>query len=277
MFIRVFSAVAFVCLFSATAFTQVPPPVDALELAVDQHAANVAPGAPRVAPFTRGFNKQDWTVQLNQGACYTLAGASSAGVRRTSIYVWGPDGRRVTEVKPYGNYAHVSVCPQWTGLYHIQAKLEGNGAFAVGLYAGGSAAPPPQPVAAPAWPSVTVQIGAPPAYAAPPAYGPPQECRMGSDGMNVCGYNCRMGSNGHMYCSDVPNGRCALNSDGTFTCPRANQFGAVYDKPQECRMGSDGQNVCGYNCRMGSDGHFYCASMPNGRCALNSDGSYTCP
>jgi hypothetical protein len=42
-------------------------------------------------------------------------------------------------------------------------------------------------------------------------------------------------------------------------------------------MGSDGINSCGYNCRMGSDGHFYCATVPNGQCALNSNGTYSCP
>jgi hypothetical protein len=45
----------------------------------------------------------------------------------------------------------------------------------------------------------------------------------------------------------------------------------------ECRRGSDGRNTCGYNCRLGSDGHFYCASVANGQCALNSDGSWSCP
>ncbi len=45
----------------------------------------------------------------------------------------------------------------------------------------------------------------------------------------------------------------------------------------ECKMGSDGQNTCGYNCKLGSDGHWYCASKPEGQCALNATGSWTCP
>ncbi|MDX2010469.1 MAG: hypothetical protein SFW67_09780 [Myxococcaceae bacterium] len=45
------------------------------------------------------------------------------------------------------------------------------------------------------------------------------ECRMGTDGVNECGYNCRMGTNGRMYCASVPNGECAFNSNGTYTCP----------------------------------------------------------
>ncbi|MBL8957714.1 MAG: hypothetical protein JNK82_43465 [Myxococcaceae bacterium] len=45
----------------------------------------------------------------------------------------------------------------------------------------------------------------------------------------------------------------------------------------ECRMSSRGYNTCGYNCRLGSDGDFYCSSVPNGQCALNADGSWSCP
>jgi hypothetical protein len=51
------------------------------------------------------------------------------------------------------------------------------------------------------------------------AVAPPTQCMLGSDGYNTCGYNCRLGSNGHAYCSSVANGHCALNSDGTFSCP----------------------------------------------------------
>jgi hypothetical protein len=45
----------------------------------------------------------------------------------------------------------------------------------------------------------------------------------------------------------------------------------------ECKMGSDGNQTCGYNCKLGSDGHWYCASKPEGQCALNASGSWTCP
>lgn len=45
------------------------------------------------------------------------------------------------------------------------------------------------------------------------------ECRMGTDGRNACGFNCRMGTNGKIYCASRPDGRCAFNTDGTFTCP----------------------------------------------------------
>jgi hypothetical protein len=42
-------------------------------------------------------------------------------------------------------------------------------------------------------------------------------------------------------------------------------------------MSSNGTNVCGYNCVHGSNGQVWCASRPDGRCALNSNGSVTCP
>jgi hypothetical protein len=47
-----------------------------------------------------------------------------------------------------------------------------------------------------------------------------QQCKMGSDGTRVCGYDCKMGSNGRVYCADTPDGSCAMNPDGTFTCTR---------------------------------------------------------
>jgi hypothetical protein len=55
-------------------------------------------------------------------------------------------------------------------------------------------------------------------YVAPQPQPQPQ-CLVGADGMNSCGYNCRMGGDGHQYCSSVPDGRCALNADGTMSCP----------------------------------------------------------
>lgn len=42
-------------------------------------------------------------------------------------------------------------------------------------------------------------------------------------------------------------------------------------------MGTDGRQVCGYNCRMGTNGRMYCASRPDGQCAMSSDGTFSCP
>lgn len=46
--------------------------------------------------------------------------------------------------------------------------------------------------------------------------------------------------------------------------------------PPSCRMGSNGQQACGYNCRMGSDGLMACADTPDGVCAMGSNGRVTC-
>jgi len=45
----------------------------------------------------------------------------------------------------------------------------------------------------------------------------------------------------------------------------------------ECKLGSNGQQTCGYNCQLGSGGSWFCASTPAGKCALNANGTWTCP
>lgn len=121
---------------------------------------------------------------------------------------------------------------------------------------------------------------APPAATAPLIVGgPATECRMGSNGRQACGYNCGIGADGIAVCADTPNGVCSMNAWGRMTCSNVGVRGGIVvgiPKP-ECRMGSNGQNTCGYNCRMGSNGRFYCSSMPQGQCALNSDGTWSCP
>lgn len=110
------------------------------------------------------------------------------------------------------------------------------------------------------------------------AGGPAPECMTGSDGRNVCGYNCKLGSAGQVACADTPEGVCANNADGSVSCSRLASGGpAAALPPPECRMGSDGRNVCGYNCRLGSRGFVYCASHPDYHCRLNADGTFTCP
>ncbi len=121
----------------------------------------------------------------------------------------------------------------------------------------------------------------PPAPVARPEAAPARpretECRMGSDGRQACGYNCRMGSDGVMACANTPDGVCAMGSNGHVTCSTVATSASPGQEPPRCHMGSDGRQSCGYNCRFGSNGHWYCASVPNGRCGMNSDGSFTCP
>jgi hypothetical protein len=103
-------------------------------------------------------------------------------------------------------------------------------------------------------------------------------CLMGTDGNQACGFHCLMGTDGVSACADSANGVCAMGTNGRVTCSHLGGGGGpAPSKPTECRMGSDGINTCGYNCRMGSNGHFYCASRPDGQCAFNADGTFTCP
>jgi hypothetical protein len=105
------------------------------------------------------------------------------------------------------------------------------------------------------------------------------ECKMQSNGKNVCGYHCETGSNGRVYCADTPDGKCSLNSDGTYSCTRLadSRTSAGATEEPECKLQSNGKKVCGYNCKLGSNGRAYCSSVPNGECSLNSDGTYSCP
>jgi TPR repeat protein len=104
------------------------------------------------------------------------------------------------------------------------------------------------------------------------------ECKMGSDGIHVCGYDCKMGADRHVACADTPNGRCAMSTDGSISCSQiAPSFVGAGMPPPECKMGADGRKVCGYNCRMGSNGRMYCSRTPNGKCAFNADGTFSCP
>ncbi|MGC4121091.1 MAG: hypothetical protein QM765_42240 [Myxococcales bacterium] len=134
-----------------------------------------------------------------------------------------------------------------------------------------------------------------PAPAAPQPTRPAPECRMGTNGVQACGYHCQMGTDGVFACANTPDGVCAMGTNGRVTCsnlgagveeaPRRHEHGREHEHERErvrrpapeCRMGSDGTNVCGYNCRMGSNGRFYCASTPDGQCAFNSNGTFTCP
>jgi hypothetical protein len=100
-------------------------------------------------------------------------------------------------------------------------------------------------------------------------------CRLGSDGQQACGYDCKIGSDGIAACANTPGGRCAMGSDGHVYCSQqTNVFQQT--APTKCHLNSDGTQTCGYNCRLGSNGYHYCASTPDGRCALNSNGTWSC-
>jgi len=60
-------------------------------------------------------------------------------------------------------------------------------------------------------------------------------------------------------------------------CEAAMNTPAAAPGAPECKMGSNGQQTCGYNCKLGSSGTWYCASKPEFQCALNATGTWTCP
>ncbi len=132
-------------------------------------------------------------------------------------------------------------------------------------------APVPQPTATPV---------AARAVAAGPTPVPTPECKMGSDGKNACGYHCMMGADGRVACADTPDGTCAMNANGTVTCTRllgkAEPDRSGWPAPEK-KFNSDGTWTFGYNCQYGSNGRWYCSSRPDGHCALNSDGTFSCP
>jgi hypothetical protein len=103
------------------------------------------------------------------------------------------------------------------------------------------------------------------------------QCRAGTDGVQACGYRCMMGTDGHMACANSPDGTCAMSNDGHVTCSQVVGGGAPAAPPPTCRMAANGTQACGYNCQFGANGNVYCASRPDGRCAMNADGSFSCP
>lgn len=146
------------------------------------------------------------------------------------------------------------------------------GKRAEALSRGGAAASPPPPP--PPSASGTLKSAATPASRT----ATPQ-CRTGSDGRQACGYNCDIGTDGVAACADTPEGTCSRGADGHMTCTQLAVRGGANagGRPPECRTGTDGVKVCGYNCKKGTNGRYFCAAMPEGECTPNANGTYTCP
>ena len=260
---------AFLLLAVCTPAAAAPAP--SLSGSVEQQVQALAPGARRVGAFIEGSASRAFTSELKAGMCYFVS-ARAADARRISISLAEPDGFRVAESRPGGVTAMLAYCPPFSGSFRTQIKLEGRGVYAVGIFERSMSAPPPPLVGAPSPPPPVVAAPAPTVmnvtvtHAAPP----PQECRMGSDGMNVCGYNCMLGSSGRYYCSSYPDGRCALNSDGTYTCPGRPMYrdaiivpvGGGSSQSQKGQRNDPCSNNldCGFGlfCREDSDGYKMC-------------------
>jgi hypothetical protein len=119
-----------------------PPPKPAVDLGklCDEQAAAAAPGAKRVGEYlsTAGgrMDKMDWPVALEAGKCYWFVGAGEPGkVKELSLFLWGPDSKRVTESKSSSNASLVGHCASFPGMFKLQAKIaSGGGALKVGVY-----------------------------------------------------------------------------------------------------------------------------------------------
>jgi len=128
-----------------------PPPVAApvaqvIDLAplCDQQASMAAAGARRVGEFFTGEggsighkDRADYALQLDGGKCYwVIACGEPNHIKALSLYLWGPNGKRITETKPDSPNAMVGHCAQQTGMYKVQSVVAGgSGHYKVGVYA----------------------------------------------------------------------------------------------------------------------------------------------
>ncbi len=185
---------AFLVLLVASACAQTFPavPIETLQSCVDQQAVGQVPGATRVGDFLVGAGeKSDFSVMLEAGKCYWFSGVGDRNVERLMLYLWGPpNGNRLADAKPDSRNATLGHCPQLTGAYHFQAKVDGEGQYVIGVYMKvGAPVPPLVAVAAPqsVWGVGPVVIGVGSPYPVA-VVAPPTQCRSGADGISACGY-----------------------------------------------------------------------------------------
>jgi hypothetical protein len=114
-----------------------PAPVD-LTAIIEAQAGAAAPGAARVGDFFAGTaSTSDWSTAMSIGKCYWIIGAGDPGkVKKLFLYLWDPQGKRVTESRSDSSTAVIGVCPKDVGgMYKFQAKVDsGSGAYQVGIY-----------------------------------------------------------------------------------------------------------------------------------------------
>jgi hypothetical protein len=110
----------------------------------DKRAAGAAPGARRVGDYFDGSgnsyghdDRADFPIQMDGGKCYWIIGCGEPEhIKKLSLYLWGPNNKRITEAKSDNNYPMIGHCAKETGMYKFQAKItSGNGSYKVGLYA----------------------------------------------------------------------------------------------------------------------------------------------
>ncbi len=115
-----------------------PPPVapPSLGAMCDQTAAASGPGATRVGDYLNGAgDRADFTIMMEPGRCYWVVGCGEPSVHALSLFLWGPDGKRLTEAKPDNSSPVVGHCPGMRGMHKLQAKVhKGGGRYSVGVY-----------------------------------------------------------------------------------------------------------------------------------------------
>jgi hypothetical protein len=169
------------------------------------------------------------------------------------------------------------------GLSHPDGDISRRARKALSLWSdrnpGRAPLPPGQAVAPPAVKSSPRRVAT---WNKPKVDGALPDCWRDGDGQEVCGFNCAV-SGERVGCAATPYGYCSANGDEVRCVDGATILvggmgpAAAPARAPECKMGADGMNACGYNCKVGSNGKAYCSSVANGACALNADGTYTCP
>jgi hypothetical protein len=109
----------------------------------DKAAAAAAQGARRNGAFLQGGgsgtghdDRADYTLQFEAGKCYWVISCGEPDhIKKLSMYLWGPNNKRITETKGDSATAMVGHCPQITGMFKVQTKVtSGSGAWNVGVY-----------------------------------------------------------------------------------------------------------------------------------------------
>lgn len=127
-----------------------PAPVEVKEKAepnlgplCDRSAKAAAHGAKRLGDFFGGEgnsighdDRYDWTVMMEAGKCYWIIGCGEPDhIKSLSLYLWGPDNKRITEAKSDNPSPMLGHCAALNGMYKFQAKITGGGGhFKVGVY-----------------------------------------------------------------------------------------------------------------------------------------------
>ena len=128
-----------------------------MDPAIDQEAAKLAPGAPRVAEFTARADegqKAEFPVTLEAGRCYVFVLVGEKDLEGIELEVEATGGDELGDASGETKVT-LAACAKRSGPHVLKTKLdEGEGTFKLVVFAKGGAAPsaaaaPPAPSAAP--------------------------------------------------------------------------------------------------------------------------------